>query len=308
MKHAEAYVLALVGLSNAAPMPQFSLPSGVSIPGFSLPAGFSLPSGGLPKPTRRPGFSIPSGGGFSGGLSISSAPALASTAEPTGTLPASVVATPTSRATQATSTTLADGGTVGSNCTPQGSGGGNTENGVADKNCCTDLTIVFARGTSEAGNVGTVAGPPMFKSLRSKLGANRVTIQGVNYPADAAGNINQGASGGPAMASSVKAALSQCPNTKVVVSGYSQGGMVVHNAFSAQGLTSTQVTAAVLFGDPMLRLGRVGDLSSTKVKEFCASGDAVCENGTGTITSAHLSYGKNADEAADFIINAAGLS
>lgn len=69
-------------------------------------------------------------------------------------------------------------------CTPQGNGGGLTENGVVNKNCCTDVTVIFARGTAEFGNVGTFAGPPFFKSLRAKLGAGRVTVQGVDYPAD----------------------------------------------------------------------------------------------------------------------------
>ena len=69
-------------------------------------------------------------------------------------------------------------------CTPQGNGGGLNENGLINNNCCTDVTVIFARGTAEFGNVGTFAGPPFFKSLRAKLGASRVTVQGVNYPAD----------------------------------------------------------------------------------------------------------------------------
>jgi len=48
------------------------------------------------------------------------------------------------------------------------------------------MTIIFARGTGEFGNVGTVSGPPMFKAIRQKLGADRVTVQGVDYAADAA--------------------------------------------------------------------------------------------------------------------------
>jgi hypothetical protein len=69
-------------------------------------------------------------------------------------------------------------------CTPQGSGGGNTENGIQNNNCCTDVTIVFARGTLDSGNVGTIAGPPLFKALRDKIGASRVTVQGTVYAAD----------------------------------------------------------------------------------------------------------------------------
>lgn len=108
------------------------------------------------------------------------------------------------------------------------------------------------------------------------------------------------------MAADVKMALAQCPNTKVVVSGYSQGGSVVHNAFSAQGLSSKQVAGAVVFGDPLLR-NAIGNLPTRAVKEFCAAGDAVCERGTGVITSAHLSYGQNVDEAAAFMMSVVGM-
>lgn len=115
------------------------------------------------------------------------------------------------------------------------------------------------------------------------------------------GNANMGASGGPKMASMVKQALSQCPQTKVVLGGYSQGSMVVHNA--AKSLSADQISAAVLFGDP-LKTQSVGQLSDDKRKEFCAQGDPVCANGANTM--AHLSYGDDAQEAASFLVQASG--
>ena len=48
------------------------------------------------------------------------------------------------------------------------------------------MTVIFARGTGELGNMGTISGPPMVKAIRSKLGAERVTVQGVDYAASAA--------------------------------------------------------------------------------------------------------------------------
>lgn len=46
-------------------------------------------------------------------------------------------------------------------------------------------------------------------------------------------------------------ALSQCPDTKVVLSGYSQGGQLVHNAAKLlPAKTAGKVAAAVTFGDP----------------------------------------------------------
>lgn len=111
-----------------------------------------------------------------------------------------------------------------------------------------------------------------------------------------------GASGGPDMAKLVKQALSQCPKTTVVLGGYSQGAMVVHNA--ANQLGANQIAGAVLFGDP-LKTQPVGKLDSSKVKEYCALGDPVCANGANAM--AHLSYGNDAKEAAQFLVKAAGV-
>ncbi|KAL1611873.1 hypothetical protein SLS60_000094 [Paraconiothyrium brasiliense] len=296
MKYTPVSMLLLAGLSDARPKPQF----GFSIPSFSLP---SLPTGGFGLGSGSgigSGFSIPSFGGLPGATGAASNVATAT-----------AIATPTSAAAQPTSTGSTGGsGTVGSNCTPQaGSSGGlgGTENGVTDKNCCTGLTVIFARGTSEMGNVGTISGPPMFKSLRSKLGDGNVTIQGVDYPADAAkqGNANLGASGGPTMAKLVQTAKSQCPDSKIIVSGYSQGAMVVHNAFS-QGISASDVTGAIMFGDP-LKTQSISGLSTDKIKEFCATADSICGTGDNPQGS-HLSYGDVAEEAADWVIQAAGLS
>ncbi|KAE8312590.1 cutinase-domain-containing protein [Aspergillus transmontanensis] len=176
-----------------------------------------------------------------------------------------------------------------------------TENGVTQNAGCQELTFIFARGTSEMGNMGSVVGPPVANQLASLTG-NKVTVQGVDYPADAAGNANMGASGGPKMAELIQQAKKQCPNTKVVLGGYSQGAMVVHNAASKVGADA--ISGAVLFGDPFKTQG-VGQLASDKVKEFCASGDPVCLNGMNFM--AHLSYGSNAQEAAQFLVQAAGL-
>ncbi|TKA60736.1 hypothetical protein B0A55_10606 [Friedmanniomyces simplex] len=64
--------------------------------------------------------------------------------------------------------------------------------------------------------------------------------------------------------------------------------MVVHAAFTSGGLSASDVSSAVLYGDPEFKTGSVGDLPASKVKEFCASGDGVCEGGGFDITAAHL--------------------
>lgn len=47
---------------------------------------------------------------------------------------------------------------------------------------CKDVTVIYARGTTELGNVGSIAGPPFFSALALKIGSSRVAVQGVDYP------------------------------------------------------------------------------------------------------------------------------
>lgn len=85
---------------------------------------------------------------------------------------------------------------------------------------CKAVTVIFARGTGETGNVGTVTGPPFFTALSSALGADNVAVQGVDYAASTAGFTGD-ARGNAQMASLIDRAATQCPGTNVVVSGYS---------------------------------------------------------------------------------------
>lgn len=73
------------------------------------------------------------------------------------------------------------------------------------------------------------------------------------------------------MAQLASTALKNCPNTKIAISGYSQGGEVVHYAVKSAGLSPVDVSSAVIFGDPELRQS-VGSLPSSKVKvnNICA--------------------------------------
>lgn len=58
---------------------------------------------------------------------------------------------------------------------------------------CAEYTVIFARGTSEPGNVGILVGPPFFDALASLVGSSNLVIQGVNdYSASVAGYIEGG--------------------------------------------------------------------------------------------------------------------
>jgi cutinase len=64
---------------------------------------------------------------------------------------------------------------------------------------CTAYTVIFARGTTEPGNVGILVGPPFFDALRSLVGTSALTIQGVNdYSASLDGYLEGGDPAGSA--------------------------------------------------------------------------------------------------------------
>ena len=78
-------------------------------------------------------------------------------------------------------------------------------------------------------------------------------MQGVNnYPADVQDFLAGGSvTGSQNMAALIAQAMTQCPQTKLCVSGYSQGAQVAHNA--ANLITPAQtnfINSVVLFGDP----------------------------------------------------------
>ena len=54
-------------------------------------------------------------------------------------------------------------------------------------------------------------------------------FQGVNYNATTDGDDCLGLPGGAVATQYIEQAATQCPNTKIIVSGYSDGAMVSHN-------------------------------------------------------------------------------
>ncbi|KAK9799895.1 putative Cutinase [Seiridium cardinale] len=170
---------------------------------------------------------------------------------------------------------------------------------------CGDVVIVYARGTTEPGNVGSLTGPPFFTAVRNRLSANGKTlaVQGVDdYEADVTGFLEGGdAKGSQRMSVLVTQAFKQCPSSKIVMSGYSQGSQVVHNAAKLlPASTMSAVSSIVMFGDP-LNGSAVQGGNSEKVLSVCHAGDNICDHGD-FILLPHLTYLIDADKAADFVI------
>ncbi|PPR02008.1 hypothetical protein CVT24_011131 [Panaeolus cyanescens] len=166
---------------------------------------------------------------------------------------------------------------------------------------CPDVAVYFARGTTEVATLGTVVGPPFQTALALALRGQSLQFNGVPYPATVAGYLAGGDVGGAiTMANSVTSIAGSCPNTKIVISGYSQGAQVTHLA--AARLSSTvqnRVVAVVTFGDPYRDRALPGVLQSRR-KTFCAYGDLICE-GQPIVLAPHLTYGADAGEAASFV-------
>lgn len=58
-----------------------------------------------------------------------------------------------------------------------------TQNDLLNGTPCKNYTVIFARETTSAGNVGESTGPPFFQAIASLVGASNLAVQGVDYPA-----------------------------------------------------------------------------------------------------------------------------
>lgn len=101
----------------------------------------------------------------------------------------------------------------------------------------------------------------------------------------------------------ITSAATQCPTSKLVVSGYSQGAAMVHRSIEgATAAVKARIFAAVTFGDTQKDQddGVIPNFDPSKTLIICNTGDLVCD-GTLVITSAHLDYTGSVSQAVTFI-------
>ncbi|MEB3067719.1 cutinase family protein [[Mycobacterium] vasticus] len=183
---------------------------------------------------------------------------------------------------------------------------------VASAAGCPDVEVTFARGTAEPPGVGGV-GQKFVDALRSQVGGRSLGVYAVNYPAsddwppsasDGAGDAN----------AHVQYMVANCPNTKLVLGGYSQGAMVIDlitiartsvagfNAATLSEDEAAHVAAVAVFGNPTDRYlgGPISEISpwyGAKAIDLCADGDPICTPGAlalpspdEMVSAPHLSY------------------
>ncbi|WP_408633275.1 cutinase family protein [Mycolicibacterium arenosum] len=196
---------------------------------------------------------------------------------------------------------------------------------IASADDCPNVDVVFARGTFEPAGPGAT-GQAFIDALQARLGDKTVNSAPVDYPASL--DFPRAVDGVANASSQIRDIVSRCPNTRIVLGGYSQGAAVAAyttaNAVPAGYAlpsdisgpmapeTAKHVAAVVLFAKPtngfVNFLDRtappieIGPAYAPKTLEICVPEDPVCSP-TGGDHKAHGSYVSNGsiDQAADFV-------
>ncbi|MGV0744446.1 cutinase family protein [Mycolicibacterium sp. XJ870] len=210
---------------------------------------------------------------------------------------------------------------------------------IASAQPCPEVEVIFARGTWEPPGVG-VTGQAFVDALRSQAGGKTVNVYPVNYAAS--GNFGDRiefartvVDGIRDAANHIEATAANCPNTRMVLGGYSQGAVVAGFVTSAAVPDSIpteyeqfipdpmppeaaeHVAAVVLMGKPSEQFMRdagappivIGPRYADKTIELCAPGDTICDGAPlGGPSFAHATYGVNGmtGEAAAYAVGKIG--
>lgn len=202
---------------------------------------------------------------------------------------------------------------------------------VVSADDCADVEVVFARGTSEPVGVGGV-GQQFVDAVRAQKPDKSIDVYAVNYlasndfkdPMEFARSVVDGIRDA---GNHVMSTAANCPSTRIVLGGYSQGAVVSGFTTAAAvppgvpadlvpapmpAAVADHVAAVALFGMPsaawMQSYGAppvtIGPLYAAKTIQLCSPGDGVCDgDAVGRPGVAHLMYGMNGmvAQAATFV-------
>lgn len=169
----------------------------------------------------------------------------------------------------------------------------------ARADACPDIEVVFARGTDEPPGVGRV-GQSFIDSLRGRVGGRSVGVYAVNYPATY--DFLAAANGANDASAHVQYMMANCPNTRLVLGGYSQGAAIVDVVtsvpFPAVGFDNPLppnapdfIAAVAVFGNPTAKVGlplTVSPVYGARAIDLCIANDPVCSDGDDP--SVHSNY------------------
>ncbi|MFV0494462.1 cutinase family protein [Mycobacterium sp.] len=182
---------------------------------------------------------------------------------------------------------------------------------------CPQVEVVFARGRMESPGPG-VLGNAFISSLRSKVGNRSVGAYAVKYPADIEVDI-----GADDMSRHIQYMVKSCPDTRLVLGGYSLGAavtdVVLAVPIAAFGFdnpmppgANQHIAAVALFGNGSQWVGPITSFNpvyNSRTIELCHGADPICnpadpdtwkENWPQHMANAYIRDGM-ADQAADFV-------
>jgi cutinase len=183
---------------------------------------------------------------------------------------------------------------------------------TASADDCPDIEVVFARGTNDAPGLGNVGGA-FVDALRGKVGGRSVRTYAVNYPASF--DFLAAADGANDASAHIQYMVNNCPNTRLVLGGYSQGAGVI-DVISAVPIPAVgfnnplppnvpdHVAAIAAFGNPSAKLGlplTVSPVWGGRSIDLCNADDPICQT-SGQSLAAHRAYpGGPTNQAANFV-------
>ena len=181
---------------------------------------------------------------------------------------------------------------------------------------CPAAQVIFARGRYESPGTG-ILGNAFINSLESKVNKS-ITTYAVKYPADT--EIDIGAND---MSHHIQDMANNCPDTRLVLGGYSLGAAVTDVVLAAPigafGFDSPlppgmdqHIAAVALFGNGSQWAGPITNFSpvyNDRTIELCHGADPICnpadpntwkENWPQHLANAYIDAGM-ANQAADFV-------
>ncbi|CAA0117762.1 putative cutinase cut2 [Mycolicibacterium vanbaalenii] len=188
---------------------------------------------------------------------------------------------------------------------------------VASAAPCPEVELIFARGRIESPGAGQI-GNALASALRNKTGKN-IDLYAVKYPADT--EIDVGAND---MSQRIGYMAANCPDTRLVLGGYSLGAavtdVVIAVPIAAFGFKTPMpagadrhIAAVTLFGNGSNWVGPIANFTNPALRdriiELCHGDDPIC-NPTAPenwqdywpahLASAYISGGM-INQAADFV-------
>lgn len=148
---------------------------------------------------------------------------------------------------------------------------------------CPYAEVVFARGRQESPGAG-VLGNAFVSALRSRVDKN-IGLYAVRYPAD-----TEVAVGANDMSAHVQSTINSCPDTRIVLGGYSLGAAVTDVVIAAPGAmfgftnplppgADQHIAAVALFGNGTNWVGPIANVNpiyKDRTIDLCHGADPIC--------------------------------